>query len=84
MLSQFRKTKPQHVINSQVSKVSVRLSPGGWSDSAFNLISPGLFTHVHSFGGLVGAQRACPRGQTPLQPTYLPTYIWNVILFSSL
>ena len=75
MLSQFRKTKSQHVNNSQFSKVSVRLAPGGWSATVPNLISPGVFTQVHSFDGLVGAQRACPRGQTPLQPTYLPTYL---------
>ena len=31
MLSQFRKTKSQHVNNSQVSKVSLRMVTGGWS-----------------------------------------------------
>ena len=42
MLSQFRKTKPQHVNNSQVSKVSVRLAPGGWSATVPLIGSPDL------------------------------------------
>ena len=49
MLSQFRKTKSQHVNNSQVSKVSLRMVPGGWSARVPSI--PGSWQTVASPSG---------------------------------
>ena len=61
----------------------------GWSARVpFNLISPKLWTHVHSIDGLVGARKACPRGQggrikqeKPTQNAFLRKKYWFLVVF---
>ena len=74
MLCQFRKTKPQHVNNSQVSKVSVRLAPGGWSGTVPLIWSPPGYLHtcIALMGSLV-RKGPVPEDKPPFNlPTYLP------------
>ena len=82
MLSQFRKTKPQHVNNSQVHKVSVRLAPGGWSATVPLIWSPPGYLHrcIALMGSLV-CKGPVPEDKPP--STYLPTY-YRTLSFSSI